>query len=142
MEYEYFILNNLALCETFMSQFQIRIDKIPDVLIIDYKDLNRYVYEFVDDTLSQYAAWCATTNKAEDIENELRAKVAMFGTAYGVNMGPYINSWFEGLDRMVLSILEYHIRQIHDTTSRHMVFKAHMMDDGTIAIENMGETNA
>lgn len=139
MSYEHFILNNVALCETFMSSFQIRIDKIPDVLIIDYRDLNRYVFEYVDDSISQYADWCATTNKAEDVELELRGKVSLFGSAYGVDMSAYLDMWFEALDKHVLCILDDCVRRIHDGTSRSLVFKAHVFTDGTIAIENMGE---
>lgn len=139
MEYEHFILNNVALCEVFMSMYQIRIDKIPDVILIDYVDLARYVYEYVDDVISQYASWCITSNKAEDIEYELRSKVQLFGNAYGVDMSPYLENWFEGLDKMVLAVLEDTIRQIHNLSSRNNVFKATVTDDGTIIIEDMGE---
>lgn len=138
MEFDYGILDNVRLVERFMIMFQMRITGLPDILLLDYHDVHRYVYEFVDDSISQYASWCATTNKASDLEEELRSKVMIIGHAYGVDMTPYLDNWFEGLDKEVLSILEENIRQIHYTQSSNTVFKLTMISDSSLLIENMG----
>lgn len=138
MEFDYVILDNVRLVERFMIMFQMRITGLPDILLLDYHDVHRYVYEFVDDSISQYASWCVTTNKASDLEEELRSKVMIIGHAYGVDMTPYLDNWFEGLDKEVLSILEENIRQIHYAQSSNTVFKLTMISDSSLLIENMG----
>lgn len=141
MDYTHYVLNNVALCETFMSMFQIRIDQLPDVLLIDFNDLNRYVLEYIDDSISQYSDWCATTNKASDIEFEFRSKLKFIGHAFNVDLTPVIDNWFEALDKWVLSIIDENIRLMHVSTSRDNVFKATVLNDSTVIIENLGAAN-
>lgn len=139
MEFDYVILDNVRLVEHFMTRYQLKITGLPDVLLIDYRDTHHYIHEFVDDAISQYASWCVTTNKAADLEEELRSKVILVGAAYGVDMSPYLDNWFEGLDKEVLSVIEENVRQIHYQRGVPTVLSVAMITDGSLLIENMGD---
>lgn len=141
MEHDYIILDNVRLVENFMIRYQIKITGLPDVLLIDYRDAHRYIHEYVDDVISQYATWCATTNKAAELEEEIRSKVNLIGAAYGVDLNPHVDNWFEGLDKEVLCIIEESLRQIHYNSRGPVVLKVVMITDGSLLIENMGDVS-
>lgn len=132
------LLNNVMLLERFLTSHKLMIPQLPSVMIVTPGELDRYIQLYIDDLISQYSEWCATTNTANYYEDEIRMKLARIATAYQIPLDVMFDEYFEQFDQKVLCPLAEQIQMVMNHFGGGNVTSVTYLANRTAFIENLG----